>query len=93
MESETALPYPPGPPLSQGWLDKAETRPFLVSGLVMSVCLVAAAFGLGSSPSLAGPLGPASPLVLTLLGVNFVLIVALGALVAWRVVQIGRAHV
>ncbi len=88
MESETALPYPPGASLGQGWLDKAETRPFLVGGLVISVCLVAAAFGLGSSPSLAGPLGPASPLVLTLLGVNFVLIVALGALVAWRVVRL-----
>ena len=88
MESETALPYPPGAPLGPGWLDKLETRPFLVGGLVMSVCLVAAAFGLGSSPSLAGPLGPASPLVLTLLGVNFVLIVALGALVAWRVVRL-----
>ena len=88
MESETALPYPPGAPLGQGWLDKLETRPFLVGGLVISVCLVAAAFGLGSSPSLAGPLGPASPLVLTLLGVNFVLIVALGALVAWRVVRL-----
>ena len=88
MESETALPYPPGAPLGQGWLDKLETGPVLAGGLVISVCLVAAAFGLGSSPSLAGPLGPASPLVLTLLGVNFVLIVALGALVAWRVVRL-----
>ena len=88
MESETALPYLPSAPLGQGWLDKLEARPFLAVGLVISVCLVAAAFGLGSSPSLAGPLGPASPLVLTLLGVNFVLIVGLGALVAWRVVRL-----
>src|SRR5580658_8931238 len=88
MESDSALPYLPSAPLGQGWLDKLETRPFLVGGLVISVSLVAAAFGLGSSPSLAGPLGPASPLVLTLLGVNFVLIVGLGALVAWRVVRL-----
>ncbi|HXQ14518.1 MAG TPA: PAS domain-containing sensor histidine kinase [Caulobacteraceae bacterium] len=88
MESGTALPYLPSAPPGQGWLDKLEARPFLAVGLVISVCLVAAAFGLGSSPSLAGPLGPASPLVLTLLGVNFVLIVGLGALVAWRVVRL-----
>jgi two-component system nitrogen regulation sensor histidine kinase NtrY len=88
MESDSALPYLPSAPLGQGWLDKLETRPFLVGGLVISVSLVAAAFGLGSSPSLAGPLGPASPLVLTLLGVNFGLIVGLGALVAWRVVRL-----
>src|ERR1700677_1537198 len=88
MESETALPYPPGAPLGQGWLDKLETRPFLVGGLVMSVCLVAAAFGLGSSPSLSGPLGPASPLVLTLLGINFALIVGLGVLVARRLLRL-----
>src|SRR5581483_3803337 len=44
------------------------------------------------SPRLAGPLGPASPVVLTLLGVNFVLILALGALVGWRVLMLAGAR-
>jgi len=90
MESETALPYLPSPPLGQGWLDKLETQPLLWCAFALSACLTAAAFGLGSSPSLAGPLGPASPLVLTMLGINFVLILGLGGLLAWRVVRLAN---
>ena len=90
MESETALPYLPSPPLGQGWLDKLETRPFLWAGFAISAGLAAAAVGLGAAPSLAGPLGPASPLVLTLLGINFVVILGLGGLMAWRVVRLAR---
>ena len=82
------MPHSPGAPLGQGWLDKLETRPLLWGGVVVSAVLVATAFGLGSSPSLAGPLGPASPLVLSLLAANFVLILVLGALMASRVVRL-----
>ncbi|HZZ90839.1 MAG TPA: PAS domain-containing sensor histidine kinase [Caulobacteraceae bacterium] len=79
------MPHLPRPRLGPGWLDKLESRPFLIGGLLVSVILTAVAFGLGSSPNLAGPLGPASPIVLAVLGVNAVLILALGGLMAWRV--------
>jgi two-component system nitrogen regulation sensor histidine kinase NtrY len=90
MESDSALPYLPSRRLDQGWLDKLETRPLLWAGFVVSVSLATAAVGLGSSPSLAGPLGPASPLVLTLLGINFIVILGLGGLMVWRVVRLAR---
>ena len=82
MESDAALSYPANPALGRGWLSGLEARPLLWTGYAVSATLTALAVGLGSSPSLSGPLGPASPLVLTLLGVNFVLIL-----------EIGRAHV
>jgi len=88
MESESALPYLPNPAFGQDWLDRLESRPLLWSGFVVSVGLTAAAVGLGSSPSLAGPLGPASPLVLTLLAINVVLILGLGGLMTLRVVRL-----
>ncbi|HEY2708805.1 MAG TPA: PAS domain-containing sensor histidine kinase [Caulobacteraceae bacterium] len=89
MESETALPYLSGAPLGRGWLAKIESLPLLWGGgFAVSASLTAAAVALGSSPSLSGPLGPASPLVLTLLAVNFVLIFGLGGLIAWRIVRL-----
>jgi two-component system nitrogen regulation sensor histidine kinase NtrY len=89
MESENALPAPPLMALDgQGWLEKLETRPVVGAAYAVSAALTAAAVGLGSSPSFAGPMGPASPLVLSLLGINFVLILALGALIGWRLVRL-----
>ncbi len=87
MESDAALSYP-SRALGRGWLSGLESRPLLVVGLVVSATLTAAAIGLGSTPSWSGPLGPASPLVLTLLGVNFALIVALGVLIGRRVLHL-----
>ena len=57
----------------------------VVAGYVLSGALITAAVALGSSPSLSGPLGPASPLVLTLIGVNFALILSLAAWIGSRV--------
>jgi two-component system nitrogen regulation sensor histidine kinase NtrY len=88
MESGAALSYPPGAAPGSGWLARFESRPVIWSGYVLSAALTAAAVGLGSSPSLSGPLGPASPLVLSLLGVNLVLIIALGAVVGRRVLRL-----
>jgi two-component system nitrogen regulation sensor histidine kinase NtrY len=65
-----------------------ESRPVIWTGFGISAALTAAAIGLGSSPSLSGPLGPASPLVLTLLGINLALILALGGLIGWRVLRL-----
>ena len=75
---------------ARAWLDRLETRPFLWGGYALSAPLDPAAFGLGSSPTLAGPLGPASPLVLSLLGLNFILVLALGGLMAWRVFRLAN---
>jgi two-component system nitrogen regulation sensor histidine kinase NtrY len=88
MESDAALSYPPSPPLGRGWLSGLESRPLLVAGCVISAILTAAAVALGSTPSWSGPLGPASPLVLTLVGINFVLIVALGGLIGRRLLHL-----
>jgi two-component system, NtrC family, nitrogen regulation sensor histidine kinase NtrY len=88
MESDAALPFPPSPALGRGWLERLESRPLLWAGYAVSAGLTAAAVGLGSSPSLSGPLGPASPLVLTLLGINLALILALGLLVGRRVLRL-----
>ncbi|HEY1426555.1 MAG TPA: PAS domain-containing sensor histidine kinase [Caulobacteraceae bacterium] len=88
MESDAALSYPPRRAFGRGWLSGLESRPLLWAGYALSASLTAAAVGLGSSPSLSGPLGPASPLVLTLLGVNFVLILGLGVLIGRRVLHL-----
>src|SRR5579864_1214069 len=85
MASERVLPLAPRLGLGRGWLEKLESRPVIWTGYAISATLTAAAIGLGSSPSLSGPLGPASPLVLTLLGANLALILALGGLIGWRV--------
>src|ERR1700729_3553982 len=88
MESDAALSYPTGPSLGRGWLSGLESRPLLVAGCVISAILTAAAVALGSTPSWSGPLGPASPLVLTLVGINFGLIVALGVLIGRRLLHL-----
>ncbi|HWF75961.1 MAG TPA: PAS domain-containing sensor histidine kinase [Caulobacteraceae bacterium] len=88
MESDAALSYPASPALGRGWLSGLEARPLLWTGYALSATLTAAAVGLGSSPSLSGPLGPASPLVLSLLGFNFLLILALGVLIGRRVLHL-----
>jgi len=88
MESETALPYLRGLWVRRGWLEILEAPAFIGAGFAVSVVVTAAAVGLGSSPSLSGPLGPASPLVLALLWLNFTLIVGLGLLVGRRLLRL-----
>jgi two-component system nitrogen regulation sensor histidine kinase NtrY len=72
---------------SGGPLTWLETSPLVGAGYAIAAALTAGAVGLGSSPTLAGPLGPASPLVLTLVSINFALILALGALIGRRVLR------
>ncbi|MEO8813036.1 MAG: PAS domain-containing sensor histidine kinase [Caulobacteraceae bacterium] len=57
-------------------------------GYGLAAALTAASVFLGASPRLSGVLGPASPLVLTLLGLGFILILALAALLGWRLLQL-----
>src|ERR1700678_3714277 len=88
MESQAALPSLTGESPGRGWPLRLDSRPTFWFGYGLSVLLTAAAIGLGSSPSLAGPLGPASPSVLTLLGVNLALILGLSYLVGTRILRL-----
>jgi two-component system nitrogen regulation sensor histidine kinase NtrY len=62
----------------------------IVAGFVLSASLIAMAVALGASPTLSGPLGPASPLVQTLLGVNLALSIAIGVLIGWRMIRLAH---
>ncbi|HEV2365348.1 MAG TPA: PAS domain-containing sensor histidine kinase [Caulobacteraceae bacterium] len=68
------------------------------SRLLLGVCyalaflLTAAAVALGSSPSLSGVLGPASPLVMTLLGLAFAFTAVVAFTMGWRVSRLLRAR-
>ncbi|MHB8529980.1 MAG: PAS domain-containing sensor histidine kinase, partial [Caulobacteraceae bacterium] len=76
----------------------AGARRLVDSRLLMGGCyalafaLTAAAVMLGSSPSLSGVLGPASPLVMTLLGFAFAFIAILAAMMGWRIVKLAGAR-
>ncbi len=54
----------------------------------VAAILTALSVALGSSPNLSGALGPASPLVLTFLSLGFLIVVALGALLGWRLLRL-----
>ena len=88
MESDRALAYAPTLGFGRDWLKIVASRPVIGAGYAISGILAAVAVGLGSSPSLSGPLGPASPLVMTLLWVNLGLLASLGALISWRVTRL-----
>ncbi len=63
--------------------------PTVVGGCYAAAAvLTAIAIALGSSPSLTGPLGPASPVVLTLLGLGLLMIAAPASYLAWRLLQL-----
>jgi len=88
MESDRALAYAPTLGFGRDWLQILASRPVIGAGYAISGILAALAVALGSSPSLSGPLGPASPLVMTLLWVNLGLLASLGALISWRVTRL-----
>jgi two-component system nitrogen regulation sensor histidine kinase NtrY len=68
--------------------DDVRLRLLMGGAYAAAAALTAISVALGSSPNLSGALGPASPLVLTFLGLGFVLIVSLGALLAWRMLRL-----
>ena len=59
---------------------------------VAAVVFTALAVFLATAPTLAGPLGPASPAVLTLLGLGFAAIAAPAAGLGWRLIGLLRAR-
>jgi two-component system, NtrC family, nitrogen regulation sensor histidine kinase NtrY len=74
-------------PLSRRWWsDLTRSRYLLGGGYMLAFALTATAVALASSPPATGPLGPASSVILAILGFNLVLILSLAALVGWRVV-------
>ena len=74
------------------------TRGLLASRTLMGGCYIAAvaftalAVFLATSPTLTGPMGPASPAVLTLLGLGFVAIAAPAAGLGWRLIGLLQAR-
>ena len=66
----------------------ADSRLLIGAAYVLAFTLTAAAIMLGTSPRLSGVLGPASPLVISLLGAAFVLIALLGAVMGWRILRL-----
>jgi two-component system nitrogen regulation sensor histidine kinase NtrY len=82
----------PDPPNAHLWWDLATSRVVLGAGLTLAALLTLVAVVLGSSPDISGPLGPASPVVLTLLTYGAVLILALGAALGWRLLRLVTAR-
>jgi two-component system nitrogen regulation sensor histidine kinase NtrY len=76
-----------GLPSIEQWRDLTRSRYLLGGGYALAFILTAVAVALASSPPATGPLGPASTVVLFVLGFNLLLIGALAALVFWRVVS------
>ena len=73
-------------PSIEQWRGLTRSRYLLGGGYILAFLLTAVAVALASSPPATGPLGPASTVVLFVLGFNLLLICALAALVCWRVI-------
>ena len=81
------LPTTLGRP-SPAWRELLGSRLVMGGGYALAALLTAASVVLGSSPTLVGPLGPASPLVLGFMAVGFVLLAALAAMLGFRVLRL-----
>ena len=69
-----------------------QSRYVVGGGYALAACLTAVAILMAASPPETGPLGPASHLILTLLGLNLILILALAALTGLRLRGLLRAR-
>jgi two-component system nitrogen regulation sensor histidine kinase NtrY len=77
---------------SSRWRGLIASRGLMGGCYVAAGVLTALAVALGTSPNLTGPLGPASPMVLTLLGAGFVILAAPAAGLAWRLLGLFSAR-
>ena len=66
------------------WRRVADSRLLMGGCYALAAVLTFVSLLLGSSPTLSGALGPASPVVFALLGVGFVLLLFLAGILAWR---------
>jgi len=82
----------PSMSLPSPWRRALDSRLVMGGGYALASALTAISVTLGSSPMLSGPLGPANPMVLTLLGVALVVIAGLAAAMGWRVLLLFRAQ-
>src|ERR1700758_422727 len=69
-----------------------QARVVLGAGYGVAIALTAISIMLAASPPASGPIGPASQLILTVLGFNLVLILALAAVVALQFVGLVNAR-
>ncbi|HKR87096.1 MAG TPA: PAS domain-containing sensor histidine kinase [Phenylobacterium sp.] len=69
-----------------------QARVVLGAGYGIAIALTAISIMLAASPPASGPIGPASQLILTMLGFNLVLILALSAVVALQFVGLVKAR-
>lgn len=83
-----SLPKSPGSEPRDPDAPATGTRWLMGGAYVLAASLTATSVGLGSSPNLIGPMGPASPIVLALMGLGFVLILALAAVLTWRLLRL-----
>ncbi|HEY5071962.1 MAG TPA: PAS domain-containing sensor histidine kinase [Caulobacteraceae bacterium] len=83
-----AVSFPP----AARWTGAADSRLFLPGVYGLAFALTGLSVALGSSPTLSGALGPASPLVLGLLGLGFVLIAVLAVALVLRMLRLLRAQ-
>ena len=70
------------------WREVLGSRLVMGIGYALAAALTIASVALGSSPSLVGALGPASPSVLALLVLDLLLLSALGAILGFRVLRL-----
>lgn len=66
----------------------ANSQIVMLVSLTLATVLTAASVFLGTSPTLSGVLGPASPVVLTLIAGGYFLILTLAALLGWRLLRL-----
>ncbi|MBI1683718.1 sensor histidine kinase NtrY-like [Caulobacter hibisci] len=70
------------------WRELLRSRYVLGGGYILAAILTATGVGLASSPPTTGPIGPASTVILVVLGFNLALILCIAAIVGWRLLDL-----
>ena len=78
--------------LTPSWRGVVGARLVMAVAFTLAAALTAVSVVLASSPTLSGALGPASPVVLTLLGLGFIMILVVAGLLSWRLVRLVGAQ-
>ena len=84
-----------GPParFSRGWWRELLRSRYTLGGAYgLAIALTATAVGLASSPPATGPIGPATTVILVVLGFNLALILCVAGIVGWRLLDLVDAR-
>ncbi|KQY26096.1 PAS domain-containing sensor histidine kinase [Caulobacter sp. Root1455] len=84
-----------GPPtrFSRAWWRELLRSRFTLGGAYgVAIALTATAVGLASSPPATGPIGPATTVILAVLGFNLALILCVAGIVGWRLLDLVDAR-